>query len=216
MRLDFAELDAHQRYKLMSAAIVPRPIAWVASIDAAGNRNLAPYSFFNMMGASPPLIVLGTMRRPDGTLKDSARNIVETGDFIVHLVDEAHLEAMNISCIDAPSGVNEAKLAGIETIEEPGRPARIASAAVAFECRLDRAIDAPPDTMILLGQVTAMHVADAFIDAERLRLDPVAMGLVGRVHGPGAYTRIAVDRVLERPVYAAWLARSDTAVDSID
>jgi flavin reductase (DIM6/NTAB) family NADH-FMN oxidoreductase RutF len=206
MRYDFAELDGAQRYKLMSAAIVPRPIAWVSSIATDGIGNLAPYSFFNMMGAAPPLIVLGTMRQDDGELKDSPANIIATRDFIVHLVDEAHIEAMNLSCIDAPRHVDEAALAGVETIGEPGRPRRIVAAPVAFECTLFQAIDAPPGTMILIGEVTAMHVADAWLDPVRLRIDPVAMGIVGRVHGPGAYTRIAVDRQLDRPDYASWLA----------
>lgn len=215
MRFDFAELDGQQRYKLMSAAIVPRPIAWVSSISADGVGNLAPYSFFNMLGSSPPLIVLGTMRHPDGRLKDSAANIIKTRDFIVHLVGEHDLESVNLSCIDAPPDIDEAVLAGLSTAAKPGKPNHIPSAPVAFDCRLFDSVDAPPETMILIGEVTAMHVDDRFLDAERLRLDPIAMGLVGRVHGAGAYTRIAVDRTLERPSYTDWLAGQPPR-DSID
>ncbi len=214
--LDFAALDRHSRYKLMSAAIVPRPIAWVGTLSAAGIGNLAPYSFFNMMGAAPPLVVLGTMRQDDGRLKDTARNIFDTGEFTINLVAESTLEAVNLTCADAPPEVDEAALARLAL--EPCRliaPPRVAASPVSFECRLSSHVDAAPETVILIGEVIAMHVADAFFDAERLRLDPVAMGLMGRIHGPGAYTRIAVDRQLDRPDYAD-LATRAVPPDSID
>ncbi len=213
MLYDFAALDGAQRYKLMSAAIVPRPIAWVSSLSADGVGNLAPYSFFNMMGASPPLVVLGTMRQTDGRLKDSAANIIATRDFIIHLVDEAHLNAMNLSCIDAPPEVDEAILANVETVGGEHQPKRIVTAPVAFECTLFQSIDAPPDTMILIGEVRAMHLTDAHLDVERLRIDPTAMGLIGRVHGPGAFVRVAADLQRDRPVYADWLT-SQAKADS--
>jgi flavin reductase (DIM6/NTAB) family NADH-FMN oxidoreductase RutF len=202
MRFDMAALSGAQRYKLMAGCIVPRPIAWVSTLSADGVGNVAPYSFFNMMGASPPLIVLGTMRQDDGRLKDTAANILATREFVVHLVGEPMLAAMNMTCIDAPPDVDEAALAGLAM--EPSAkvaPRTITAAPVAFECRLHSHTDAPPETVILIGEVIAMRIDDAFIEADRLRVDPYAMGLLGRVTGPGSYTRINADLTAERPVW---------------
>ncbi|MFO6448354.1 flavin reductase family protein [Erythrobacter sp. NE805] len=202
MRFDMARLSDAQRYKLMAGAIVPRPIAWVSTLSAEGVGNLAPYSFFNMMGSSPPLMVLGTMRLPGGRLKDTAANILATREFVIHLVGESQLAAMNATCVDAPSEVDEAALAGLDMVpSERVAPPTIAAAPAAFECRLHQTVDAPPDTVILIGEVLAMAIDDAFLDAERLRPDPYAMGLVGRVTGTGTYTRIAPDLTAERPVW---------------
>jgi len=203
MRFDMAALSGAERYKLMAGCIVPRPIAWVSTLSADGVGNVAPYSFFNMMGASPPLVVLGTMRQEDGRLKDTAANIIETREFVVHLVGEPMLAAMNTTCIDAPPDVDEAVLAGLAMrASQMVAPPTIADAPVAYECRLFDFLDAPPETVILIGEVVAMEIADAFIDAERLRPDPYAMQLIGRVTGPGSYTRINADLAAERPVYA--------------
>lgn len=203
MRFDMAALSGAERYKLMAGCIVPRPIAWVSTLSADGVGNVAPYSFFNMMGASPPLIVLGTMRQEDGRLKDTAANIVETREFVVHLVGEPMLGAMNTTCIDAPPEVDEAALAGLAMrASQMVAPPTIADAPVAYECRLFDFLDAPPETVILIGEVVAMEIGDAFIDAKRLRPDPYAMQLIGRVTGPGSYTRINADLTAERPVYA--------------
>lgn len=202
MRFDMAALSGAERYKLMAGCIVPRPIAWVSSLSTDGIGNVAPYSFFNMMGASPPLLVLGTMRLPDGRLKDTAANILETREFVVHLVGEPLLAAMNTTCIDAPPEVDEAALARLEMrASQLVAPPTITSAPASFECRLFDFLDAPPETVILIGEVVAMEITDAFIDAQRLRPDPYAMGLIGRVTGPGSYTRINADLSAERPVW---------------
>ena len=202
MRFDMAALSDAQRYKLMAGMIVPRPIAWVSTLSQDGVGNVAPYSFFNMMGSSPPLIVLGTMRQDDGRLKDTAANILATREFVVHLVGEPMLAAMNTTCIDAPPEVDEAALAGLAMVpSQTVAPPTIADAPASFECRLFDHLDAAPGTVILIGEVVAMAIADAFIDAQRLRVDPYAMGLLGRVTGPGSYTRINADLTAERPVW---------------
>jgi flavin reductase (DIM6/NTAB) family NADH-FMN oxidoreductase RutF len=210
MRFEMDALTSAQRYKLMAGCIVPRPIAWVTSLSTGGEGNVAPYSFFNMMGASPPLIVLGTMRQADGRLKDTAENILATREFVVHLVGEAALAQMNTTCTDAPPDIDEAQLAGLEMRPSLAvAPPRIASAPAAFECRLFNHVDAPPETLILIGEVIAMEIEDDFIDADRLYPDPYAMQLLGRVTGPGSYTRINADLMAERPLYADIAAREE-------
>lgn len=202
MHLRMDALSGAERYKLLAGSVVPRPIAWVSTRSAAGVGNVAPYSFFNMISAAPPLVVLGAMRGSGGNLKDTATNILETKEFVVNLVSEPMLEAMNVTCVDAPPEVDEAMLAGLEmSPSELVAPLRIAGAPVSLECRLYQAIDAPPGSTIILGEVVAMTIDDRFVDPSSLRPDPVAMQLMGRVHGVGGYTRIQTDRTLERPVY---------------
>jgi flavin reductase (DIM6/NTAB) family NADH-FMN oxidoreductase RutF len=189
MEFDFAHLPAADRYKLMTAAITPRPIAWLTTVSADGIRNAAPYSFFNMMGAEPPLVVVGLMRRPDGTHKDSARNILDTGEFVVNLVGEADAQAMNFTCIEAPPDFDELAEGQIATL--PSRaiaPPRIASAPIAMECRLFRDIEAGLSTVVL-GEVLQFHIADAIVDPQRLHVDTPTMALIARMHGSGWYAR---------------------------
>jgi flavin reductase (DIM6/NTAB) family NADH-FMN oxidoreductase RutF len=206
MEFDFAALSAGQRYKLMAAAITPRPIAWLTTLSLDDRRNAGPYSFFNMMGADPPIVAIGLMRRPDGSLKDSARNILDRGEFVVNLVSESDVEAMNFTCIDAPPCFDELEQGAIVTA--PSRrisPPRIASAPVAMECRLFQAIEAG-QTTIVLGEVLHFHIRDALIKGDRLHVDTPAMGLVARMHGAGWYARSTDLFQLERPAYADWLA----------
>lgn len=207
MEFDFTTLAGPDRYKLMSAAVTPRPIAWVTSRSAAGAPNAAPFSFFNMVSADPPLLMVSMMRRPDGTHKDSAANILETGEFVVNLVCEDDAEAMNFTCIDAPPGFDEAAHAGLELAPSTlVAPQRIASAPVSMECRLFQAIEAGKTT-IVLGEVLRFHIADCFIDPERLHVDTPAMKLVARMHGAGWYTRCETSFQLLRPSFAAWEAQ---------
>ncbi|PEQ13067.1 hypothetical protein B2G71_09605 [Novosphingobium sp. PC22D] len=211
MEFDFSAMAGPQRYKLMSASVTPRPIAWVTTKSASGVLNAAPYSFFNMMSAEPPLLVIGMMRRPDGTHKDTAANILETGEFVVNLVSEADSAAMNFTCIDAPPEFDEIAETGLMTAPSSVvAPPRIASAPVAMECRLYQSIEAG-QTTIALGEVLRFHIDDAFVDADRLHVDTLAMGLVARMHGAGWYTRATDLFQMERPNYAAWSGASAEA-----
>jgi flavin reductase (DIM6/NTAB) family NADH-FMN oxidoreductase RutF len=206
MEFDFAQVSAPDRYKLMSAAITPRPIAWVTTQSAGGARNAAPYSFFNMMSADPPLLVLGLMRREDGGLKDTATNIIETGEFVVNLVCEADAANMNYTCIDAPPEFDEAAYAEVALVPSTlVRPGRIVSAPVSMECRLYQSIDAFPAT-IVIGEVLRYHIFDNFIEGERLHVDTLAMNLVARMHGAGWYARSTDLFQLKRPTFSEWLA----------
>lgn len=201
MDFDFSQTSAADRYKLMTASITPRPIAWITSQSAAGNRNAAPFSFFNMMSADPPLLALGMMRRKDGSHKDSAANILETGEFVVNLVCYGDAEAMNATSIDAPPGIDEIDFASLQTLPSDAiAPPRIASAPVAMECRLFEKIEAGRTT-IVVGEVLRFHIADQFINAERLHVDTLAMELVGRMHGAGWYSRSAELFQMTRPAW---------------
>jgi flavin reductase (DIM6/NTAB) family NADH-FMN oxidoreductase RutF len=204
MDFDFSKLPAAERYRLMTAAITPRPIAWVTTQSAAGARNAAPYSFFNMMGSEPPIVVIGMGRRADGSHKDSTANILETREFVVNLVSETDAAAMNLTSIDAPSDIDEIALAGLTTAPSLAvAPPRIATAPVAMECRLYQAQEIGRATLII-GEVLRFHVRDEFYDPASRRLDTAAMQIVGRVHGAGGYVRATDLFELDRPNWAAW------------
>jgi flavin reductase (DIM6/NTAB) family NADH-FMN oxidoreductase RutF len=207
MHFDFSTLTAAERYKLMASAITPRPIAWLTTLSADGVRNAAPYSFFNMMSREPPLVAIGMMGRPDGTYQDSARNVLDTREFVINLVAEHDVQAMNMTCIDAPPEFDELTFADI-TVEPSVEvaPPRIASAPVSMECRVVETFQRGA-SIVVLGEVIHFHIADELVDPERLHVDALAMNLVARMHGAGWYTRSTDLFQLQRPTFAD-LARS--------
>lgn len=205
MHFDFAQLATQQRYKLLSAVVTPRPIAWITSQSGAGIRNAAPYSFFNMLGADPALIVIGAMRNADGSYKDTTANILETGEFVVNMVGEQDGDAMYFTCIDAPAEFDEIAVAGITTTPSLAvAPPRIASAPASMECRLYQSIDAG-QTTVILGEVLHLHIDDTMVDPARLHVDAPAMKLLSRLHGAGWFGRSTdIFQMPERPVYEKW------------
>lgn len=208
MLFDLRALPKASRYKIMSSAITPRPIAWVTTLSADGVPNAAPYSFFNMMGDDPPTIALGLLRGGSGGAKDTAENIIATGEFVVHTVTEADGEAMNVTCMDAPRGIDELACAGVATVPSSVvAPPRIPSAPVAFECRTLHRIETGPGQNVIIGEVLVAHVGDAFVlDGERLHFDTPAMQLIARLHGNGWYSRQTDLFQMTRPSYDEWRA----------
>src|SRR5215203_3882914 len=175
MQFDFSTLTDTERYKLMSSAITPRPIAWLTTLSSSGVANAAPYSFFNMMGSDPPLVAIGLMRKRDGTYKDSARNILDMREFVVNLVNTADAGLMNLTAIDAPPEFDELSETGIATLPSIAiAPPRIASAPVSMECRLRESVELG-QTTVVLGEVHWLHIADAFIDTANLHVDTPAL-----------------------------------------
>lgn len=206
MRFDMQKLSGQERYKIMASSIVPRPIAWITSVSADGLRNAAPFSFFNMMGNTPPTVTIGLMPQ-EGRLKDTAANILATGEFVINLVDEEHAEAMNLTCIDAPADIDEIDLAGLAV--EPSEtvaPPRIATAPVSMECRMLSSVVTGPLQTIVIGEVTMVHIRDEFVlDAERCYIDTPRLGLVARMHGSGGYLRSGDYFQIDRPTWSDYM-----------
>ena len=201
MRFDMDKLAARERYKLITSVVVPRPIAWVTTIDDQGVVNAAPFSFFNAMGADPPLVVLGLSDRTRGLLKDTARNIRTTGQFVVNTVTEALAEQMNATAADFPPGVDELAAVGLSAAPSHlVRPPRVAESPVSMECREVSTTEIGRNR-IILGEVLCMHIRDEFIDAERFYVHTAAIRTVGRMQPPGWYTRTDSMFEMERPVY---------------
>jgi flavin reductase (DIM6/NTAB) family NADH-FMN oxidoreductase RutF len=212
MLFDFDAMPKGNRYKLLVASVVPRPIAWVVSRDRKGVLNAAPYSFFNVFGEDPAVVAISVGPRPDGARKDTLSNIEATGDFTLSLVPHALAERMVVTAADFAPDVDELAEAGLSTVPSTkvGTP-RIAESPVAMECTLWKTIPIGIHTMVL-GEVKAMHIADdAVSDADRAYVDTPKLDLVGRMHGRGWYATTR-DRVeFPRITPEQWEARKKGA-----
>jgi len=217
MQFDMRELPMVTRYKIVNSTITPRPIAWITSQSVDGIVNAAPYSFFNCVGTEPPLVVLGLLKEPASRgLKNTASNIIATGEFVVNLVCEADAEKMNLCSVDAPADVSEIDYAGVETAPSVVvAPPRIVSSPVSFECRKVAAMDIGALQTVVIGEILIAHIRDEFIsDRERVYFDTPAMKLIGRTHGSGWYVRNSDSFQMERPRYdPARLAGKDKAAE---
>ncbi len=203
MQFDFEALAPLARYKLLTAAIVPRPIAWVTSEDADGLLNAAPYSFFNAFSADPPILGIGVGDREppqQDTPKDTKANIRATGQFVVNMVDEAAAPAMNRTATAYPHAVGEVEALGLETVASTRvRPPRLLISPASFECVLHAEVPLGRHSSLLLGRVVHMHVQDRFVrDAGRQHLETERMALVGRMHGSQYYARTTDLMQIER------------------
>jgi len=190
VQIDITTLPAQQQYKLLSSTIVPRPIALVTTFSPQHGNNAAPFSLFNMMGEDPPVVVLGLHDKAvSHTLKDTTANIHDNGQFVVHMVDEAMAQAMNICAIDFEKGVNEAEVAGLTLVPSTlVRPERIAEAPVALECEKITLLQINAHRTIAIGRVVMMHVRDGLLDPETYYIDAEKYNPVGRMFGR-LYTR---------------------------
>ena len=212
MHFDLAAIPASDAYKLLVSTVVPRPIALATTVDRAGRVNAAPFSFFNAVSSVPPVVVLGISpgdSAGDG-YKDTERNIRETGEFVVNLVDEAIAERMNICAVDFPSAIGELEKADLTAIPSVGvRPPRIAEAPVSFECQRITGLSLGGNSTLEIGRVIHIHIRDDLVDPERYYVATDRMGLVGRMHGRGWYARTSDLFVMERMTFAEWQAGND-------
>jgi flavin reductase (DIM6/NTAB) family NADH-FMN oxidoreductase RutF len=202
------ELSPHDRYKLLCAVVVPRPIALVTTLDANGAVNAAPFSFFNVFSEDPPLVVLGLQHKADRSPKDTARNIHRDGEFVVHMVDEALANAMNDCAIDFPSGESEAVAAGLATLPSVDvRVPRLAAAPFALECRRQVALAFAPGRELLVGEVLRLHARDGLVDPADLHIDIAAYRPIGRLFG-NLYSYQRDIFAMDRESHAQWRART--------
>lgn len=184
------DLNNQSRYKLVIGSILPRPIAWVSTMDAAGRLNLAPFSYFTAVCPTPMTLIFCPGVHPDGRKKDSWCNVEEVPEFVVNITNEDTAEAMNRCATLLPTGESEFEWAGVtpapcETIRVP----RVAEAPIAFECVLERIVvmsDQPGGGAAVFGRVTCIHVRDDLYNEGRI--DTEALRPIGRLAGD-AYIR---------------------------
>ncbi len=188
MMIHADQLKGNEGYKLMSGAIVPRPVALVTSVSRDRVVNAAPFSFFNAVSGSPPVLMVSIDEREPGVPKDTAVNAQASREFVVNLVDEALAESMNLCATPFPPDESEVEHVGLST--EPGftvKVPRLKESPIAFECRLRDVLPIERNTLIF-GDVLCFHIRDDLYQDGRI--DPHGLRLIGRLAGPTyAYTR---------------------------
>jgi flavin reductase (DIM6/NTAB) family NADH-FMN oxidoreductase RutF len=207
MNLIPSQISHNDLYAIILNSVGPRPIAWVSTLSASGQPNLAPFSFFNAVCIDPPLLAFAPGLRqpkqtnsPHGEPKDTLRNVRETKEFVVNIVTYDLLQPMNVTSGEYDSSINEFELAKVTPApSQLVRPARVAESPVSFECKLHQILDfspAPTSSSLVIGEVVAIHVDDAHI--KNGKLDRNSLDLVGRMGGI-QYTRTTNRVELARP-----------------
>ena len=201
MHIDPTANTAIDNYKLLTNLVVPRPIAWVTSQSAQGVVNLAPFSFFNAIGSNPLYLMISVGRNDDASMKDTANNILASSEFVVNMVTEDVLAAMNISAAAFPSDESELTAAGLNVAASMQvNVPRVAQSQVSMECKLhsQQALGA---YTIFIGEVVMFHVAD-HLTGERMHVNGFAP--IGRLGSPSCYCRTTDRFNLPRLTYAKW------------
>ena len=201
MHVDLSTLSKASVYATMTQTIVPRPVAWITSLGADGVLNLAPYSYFNAMASDPPLIVVSLGLRPDGSIKDTRRNIEDGGAFVVNIAHREMAEAMTASSATFPDDVSEVEALGLETAPMPGTDVpRLAACRVAYACRHEET-KAIGGQRLVFARLTDLWLDDAVVgeDAKgRLKVDAKALDPIGRLGG-GEYVTFGEIVSIPRP-----------------
>jgi flavin reductase (DIM6/NTAB) family NADH-FMN oxidoreductase RutF len=184
MHIDTATADPVRVYHLLTGIVTPRPIAWVTTVSPAGVVNLAPFSFFNAFSANPPVVVFSPTLRRDGSKKDTLLNLERVPEFVVNAATADLAAAVNATSAELPHDDSEVSHAGLTTTPSIHvRPPRVAASHAALECRVRQIVplgDGPIAGNLVIGDVLAIHVADAVLDAAG-RVDPRALRTVARL-----------------------------------
>jgi flavin reductase (DIM6/NTAB) family NADH-FMN oxidoreductase RutF len=206
-----SQLAHREFYNILISAVGPRPIAWVSSLSASGQPNLAPFSFFNAVCAKPPLLAFAPGMRspkksgaaagqPAGEPKDTLRNIRETGEFVINVVTYELAEAMNLTSGDYDASTNEFEVAKLTSApSKVVRPQRVAESPVSFECKLHQILDfnpAPEGGSLVIGEIVSIHVDERHL--KEGHLDRNSLDLIGRMGGM-QYTRTTERFEMARP-----------------
>jgi flavin reductase (DIM6/NTAB) family NADH-FMN oxidoreductase RutF len=196
IRVDGEGLKPDDAYRLVVGCAVPRPIAWITSMNADGRINAAPFSSYNYVATHPPMLAVNIGTR-DGELKDTARNIRETREFVVNVATEATLEIMHASAAEYPPEISEAELLDIPLLPSHHIKApRIASSPVQMECRLDQVIALGTGfNTLYIAEIVAFHLSPAIYDGRRV--DSVKMRPIARLGGP---FYAALGEIFDRPM----------------
>jgi flavin reductase (DIM6/NTAB) family NADH-FMN oxidoreductase RutF len=215
MDINASELSHRELYNIILSSVGPRPIAWVSTLNASGQPNLAPFSFFNCVSVDPPLLAFAPGLRPpkhpgsaaqaaigeaSGEAKDTLHNVRETKEFVVSIVTYDLLEAMNVTSGEYEPTVNEFELAKLTPLPSKiVQPPRVGESPVNFECKLYQILDfstAPTSSSLVIGKVVAIHIDEKHLKDGRIDRD--SLDLIGRMGGM-QYTRTR-DRIeLARP-----------------
>ncbi len=186
MIIDVAATDVVKVYRTLVEVVTPRPIAWVTTVDREGRVNLAPFSFFNVFGANPPVVVFSPGLRRDGSKKDTLLNLDDVPEFVLSAAVEDLAEPMNLTARELPRGESEAVFANLAL--EPSsrvRPPRVAASPVHMECRVRQILpigDGPISANLVIGEVLLIHIDDSVLDPSG-HVDPRKLRTIARLGG---------------------------------
>ena len=185
MIIDPATAEPQNIYKLLIGSVVPRPIAFVSTIDKEGRTNLAPFSFFTVCCANPPMVCFTPAYRHDGTEKDTLRNAEETKEFVVNIVSESFAQQMNTCSADYAPGISEFEKSGLTMLpSDLVKPPRVKESLVHMECKLVQVLHfgkKPTGASLVIGEVIRFHVDDSII--HDFKIDPEKLQAIGRMGG---------------------------------
>jgi flavin reductase (DIM6/NTAB) family NADH-FMN oxidoreductase RutF len=178
MVIDPKTLSSREIYTLLVGAVVPRPIAFITSLNSFGHVNAAPYSFFNAIASSPPLVIISATRK-NGAMKHTAENILHAKEFVVNIVTEQLLQSMNIPSGDLPSEISEIEQSNLTPVPSVSiRTPRIAESPVNFECVLHQHLEVGNEPVdLIIGEIVQFHVNDELYsmgDIDQKNLRPIA------------------------------------------
>jgi flavin reductase (DIM6/NTAB) family NADH-FMN oxidoreductase RutF len=201
----FDRLTARERYKLLIGTVIPRPIAFVTTVDREGRVNAAPFSFFNVLTHDPAIVAIGVENHADMRFKDTARNIRETEAFTVNIADSALADAMEVCAIRFGPDVDELAEAGLTPV--PGthvRAPRILEAPAALECRRHITLELGKAREVILGEVLGAFIRSDLVDPENLHVDQHRIDAIGRLGGH-SYTRTQEQFEIRTPSPDEWV-----------
>lgn len=200
IKIDPQSQTERENYKLLIGSVIPRPIAFVTTMDENGIVNGAPFSYFNVVSSNPPMLSV-SIQRKNGARKDTANNIVTAEEFVVHIVDEDNLEKINETAASLPYGESEIDHAGLELIasdilQTPG----IVEAKVRYECELVHTWQIKNDGVVtgdfFIGRIVRFHVDEAVYEAGKINYD--VLKAVSRLAGHD-YAKIGELLTMARP-----------------
>ena len=176
------DLTLRERYKVLTAFVLPRPIAWVTTVGPAGGVTAAPFSFFNVFCEDPPLCMFGVNLRPDGRVKDTVTNIRRSGEFVVNIADEPLARAMHDSSGDFPPDIGEPGYLGLRLAPSTKVAVpRLVDAPWAMECKTWKTIDVNGDRQLIMGEGINFHIRDELWDDNSMRVNMDRYHPVGRM-----------------------------------
>jgi len=199
---DPKELPTGKLHGLLLGAVGPRPIAFASTVDALGNINLAPFSFFNVFSARPPILVFSPARRGrDNTTKHTYENVLEVPEVVINIVDYAMVHQMSLASTEYPKGTNEFEKAGFTMLaSETVRPFRVKESPAQFECRVNDVIALGTEGgagNLVICEVTKLHIRASLLD-ENLQIDQKQIDTVARMGG-NWYVRAYGESLFEVP-----------------
>ena len=183
MELTLSEIPVLERYKLLIGLVIPRPIAWISTVNEHGVANCAPFSFFNVFSEEPALCVVSFNRRSDGGMKHTLKNIRRSGEFVVNLADESTANALHLSSYEYPEEESEFEKTGLTPVPAThvSHP-RIAEAAASLECKVERCIEFGLERELVIGEILVLHAREGIVDPKTKRVSEALYHPIGRLY----------------------------------